>query len=762
MDAFTIECRAIPAAPRLLAFRGEEELARPFDYQIFFTLDEVSSLDFTPEDAIGAHAALRLGAGPSSARLNGAVAEIELLEEARDSVYRLRLVPELWFLGCSAHSRVFVERSTPEIIGRVLGYAGIPADAFEVRLTGSYSKREHVCQYEESDLDFLHRSMEREGIYYYFDHAGPSSKLVIVDGGHPRPRLRREPLAYHPHVALGVVPAEHARSFRASVTARPKDTAAADYNYLTPDVRIRASAAIAPGFAARAEHWGENDVDPPAARRTATIDAQRQISGRERYFVVGSAVGIHPGFLFDLSQHPVGNLNRSYLAVRVIQGWQAEADAGRVADAWGLKMAPGETHRVEVEAVASDAPFRPPRRTPVPRAFGLELARVDGPATSDYAQLDDEGRYLVRLMMDEIDAAAGGASTRVRLVQPHAGAPEGLHLPLRKGTEVLLAFVGGDPDRPVIAGGCPNAVTPSRVTSANHTHNVLVTGGRSRIDIDDLEGSQYVDISTPPERTYVHLGADAGLGDHNVVLSTDGDALVTTEGNQDIVVGGTLNEDVRGAVAEMYQANVTRRVSAARVETIDAAATDIVHAGLQQTVSGGATQAIDGGETDQIAGGMTESIHGAASRTIAGTSTETTTATRTQTIAGGATLTSGGAYTVSADGPITLTTDGPMTVLTNSWHMQAPGGQVTVDATYTTFADAWTHRYDWYLNLNGLNVAIGGVNLEMFGARFDAIAWKCEYEAILLQTSGFKQTEKMWVGITAAGLSFGLGFLVLI
>src|SRR5262249_45353319 len=128
---------------------------------------------------------------------------------------------------------------------------------------------------------------------------------------------------------------------------------------------------------------------------------------------------------------------------------------------------------------------------------------VDGAADSEYAQIDKHGRYKVRVMFDESDAADGKASMFVRMLQPHGGSPEGFHFPLRKGTEVHLLFLGGDPDRPVIAAVAPNAQTPSVVNADNHTKNVVHTGGNNRFELEDADGSQHIRLSTPTKGTFM-------------------------------------------------------------------------------------------------------------------------------------------------------------------------------------------------------------------------------------------------------------------
>src|SRR5262249_48785269 len=140
---------------------------------------------------------------------------------------------------------------------------------------------------------------------------------------------------------------------------------------------------------------------------------------------------------------------------------------------WGaiLDMPYDDEYRAEIVAIPSTVPFRPERRTPRPRIYGVEVALVDGPADSPYAQIDANGRYKVKIQFDESTLSLGNASTWVRMLQPHGGNPEGFHFPLRKDTEVMLLFQGGDPDRPFITGVAPNAVKPSPVVEANLTQN---------------------------------------------------------------------------------------------------------------------------------------------------------------------------------------------------------------------------------------------------------------------------------------------------
>ena len=168
-------------------------------------------------------------------------------------------------------------------------------------------------------------------------------------------------------------------------------------------------------------------------------------------------------------------------------------------------------------------------------------------------KLDEQGRYKVRMPFDiNEEHREGKASSFVRMVQPYAGSDHGMHFPLHKGTEVLLTFIDGDPDRPVISGAIPNPETPSPVKAENQTMAGIRTAGQNKIAIEDRDGNQRILLQTPTDNTWIRMGTP----NDPPGLELDGDAG-TTAPDASVASGikintsGDLTETVKGKKTEI-------------------------------------------------------------------------------------------------------------------------------------------------------------------------------------------------------------------
>jgi type VI secretion system secreted protein VgrG len=723
-DLIRISSSVLPDTARVIAFRGFEAISRPYEHEIFISVegDEGDAIDL--QDAVGAKAQLIIDR--TDDRLppyifSGIFAGIDLLHAVSGrSLLRAVLVPRLWLLGLTKHSRIFTNKSLPDIIKDVLADNSLGSDDFKLQL-GSYDPEEHVCQYRESDLDFLSRWMEREGIYYFFEHDEGGEKIVFRDDLSYEQDPIGAPVRYHPQLGGDVSAGASFRAFIVRNRTLPATVTLRDYDYGRPNLNVTGAADVASNGAGEVNEYGDRFFTPASGKRLAKIRAEELLARRVVFHGQGTRTHLRSGYTFEVEDHPRADLNTRYLATAV-RHWGNQASGASHFKSL-IDLSHEEVYYVEVDAMAADIQFRAENRTPWPRIYGFENAKVDGPAESEYAQIDEHGRYKIKLKFDESKLKGGKASTFVRMMQPHGGAPEGFHFPLRKGTEVMVSFLGGDPDRPFISGVVPNALTPSPVIDSNHTKNVIQTGGQNRFEMEDTDGSQYIDVSSPPEKTHLHMGAHHGPHKHNWILSTDGNGLVHTGADRNITVGGEQTEDVTGNLTEDYHSNQTTHVFAAFDETIDGGAKQTISAGSTQTITGGATQSIDGGETRTVTGGMTETIDGGRTQTITGGSTETVNGdvtqtvngSVTQTISGGVTETVNGAISQSVVGGVSITTPstykitatgGMQIVATGGWQLIAPGGTTTVDSFFDKTGGKYLDAFGFKLSVLGAKVEI--------------------------------------------------------
>jgi type VI secretion system secreted protein VgrG len=536
-DPFSAISKALPSSTRVFGFRGTEALSTLYRFELYLFVEDPG---FDMGAAVGADTTLLLHRedGHAPIRFHGIIAGIKTVGDlVHGALYRAVLVPRLHKLTLTQHSRVFVSRSMPEILEEVLTLSGLERGTdFVFRLSERYAPFEHVCQYRESNFAFLSRRMEREGVYYFLEQEEERERLVVTDNLSFHRPFWPEPVRWVQVTGTASKGGNGIRTFACEHTSIPGRVRVQDYDYLKPALDVSGEAP-ASGWEEQIFLHAENAVSPEDSRRLARLRAEELLARRVVFQGAGrGAVFLRTGYTFEVEDHP--RFDGRYLATEIRHRGKHGGLGQGTWELMGL-AADGHdddvTYHFDVTAIPAEVQYRPARATPVPRIYGLEKAVVDGEANHHYAQLDEHGRYLVKIIFDESPLKDGKASTRIRMMQPHAGNPESFHFPLRKGTEVFLSFDGGDPDRPFIAGVVPNTFKPTRVTSANFTKNVLETGGRNRILVEDLEDYQYVRISSPVHNTFLHLGSPNDS--HNKISFTGGNALSATGFDSETSVG---------------------------------------------------------------------------------------------------------------------------------------------------------------------------------------------------------------------------------
>ncbi len=737
-DFISISSSALPDDTRVAAFRATEAISRPYEVEVFL-LAPSEGLELG--DGIGAKAKLILDRADDKLPpfyFSGVFASLELLHEADNrALVRGVIVPRIWQLSLSQHSRIFTKMSLPEIIEAVLGDNALSGDDYELRL-GKYAKEEHVCQYRESDLAFLSRWMEREGIYYFFEHTEDGEKLILCDDKSYDKDPIGTPVRYHPQAGGDMSAGASFRSFRCRHSTLPANVKLKDYDYAKPNLDVCGLAPVSDSGTAEVSIYGDRFFSPSEGKRLAQLLAESYKAREVLYQATGTRLHLRPGHVFELEDHPRVPFNAEYVAIEVTH-WGNQATGGRGFREF-IALEHDDVYLVELTAIPSKTQYRAQRTTPWPRIYGYENGLVDGSADSEYAQIDDQGRYLVKFKFDESSLKNGKASTFVRMMQPHGGAVEGFHFPLRKGTEVVFNFLGGDPDRPVIAGVVPNVLTPSPVTSANHTRNVVQTGGRNRLELEDLAGQQRVTMSTPHENSHLLMGyPNAG---HHFILQTDRNVLLNAGQNFDLRVGqihgsGTWDAIVKNDWKNHVQNGGFSLGVGTAPHTPGAGGVDIVANTFMklQAQTGDFSLNVD-------AGTGTVNIHGDTALTVAAGKYETT-------VTGGPTTikNTNNTTTVESNGQVTfesktagmdIKADAAITIASttatvdinapNNITLKSKNANVVVDCV--TFEDKSSERKSWYDQHS--QFAAGKWTVLKFGDWFEAgFSAKAEISASL-------------------------------
>ncbi len=165
-------------------------------------------------------------------------------------------------------------------------------------------------------------------------------------------------------------------------------------------------------------------------------------------------------------------------------------------------------YRNSFSSIAATVQYRPEQNAQKPRIRGSLTAKIDASGSGEYAELDTEGRYTAILPFDMSGKKNGKASAPIRMAQPYAGTGHGMHFPLHKGTEVLLTFIDGDPDRPIIqSAACRTPRRQSPSTASNQTKSIITTASGNQIHVEDKAGTERILLHTPDKKSFIRIGA---------------------------------------------------------------------------------------------------------------------------------------------------------------------------------------------------------------------------------------------------------------
>ena len=510
---FSFISKALPADTfGVISMRGSEGISRPYEFEVMLVSDNFE-IDLDVVMLNTAQLVFHRETGGNRI-YNGIITHFEHLHAiGAYAFYRASLSPRLWWLSITRHNQIILDKSLPEFAQQMLIDSGLAVDDFEFRLQGDYTPWEYVCQYNESNLNFLSRWLERDGVYYYFDQTPEGEKVIFTDTSVAHTELvAGRVLTYAPPSGLEAPSAaEVVTSFHCRRTLMPGKVFLKDYSYQKPSLEISGEANVDPQGRGTVFYYHENIRTPEEGKHLAKIRAESILCRRETFLGEGSVSLMMPGFTFTLENHYRKGVNQKYLITDIVhEGNQTGYMLSGISAGGNSDEEKKVYYRNHFTAIPVTVQFRPEMRAEKARIFGTISGTVDAEGSGQYAELDSQGRYKILFPFDLSGRTGGKASHWVRMVQPYAGSGHGMHFPLHKGTEVLVTFIDGDPDRPVIAGAVPNPETRSPVNSDNQTKSVIQTAGQNKIVMGDQDGGEHILLQSPHKNSFIRIGSSNG------------------------------------------------------------------------------------------------------------------------------------------------------------------------------------------------------------------------------------------------------------
>lgn len=433
-----------------------EGLSTPFD----ITLDVIAplgELDLLPH--LGNPATVTLSQDDELQRyFHGFVVEGELSRESPEGFhYRLKLRPWTYFRSNNSEYRIFQERTALSIIQEVLcGPTVVRVNYDGVGRPGA--EREYCVQYGESDFAFVSRLMEEEGYYYYFRHSADRHELIVCDRPSAHEFGQPKTLSYNPRT-LTVFNTDSAARTQSSreffvqswvervSTSGQRIVSTRDFDFKKPETPVEASTEDSTSVRDKVPlpvevyRYPGGYIDSKVGQTLSETTLQTLIANRNTYRGQSQSSGLSCGTKLSIKDHPTDRMNRSYLITKTFHSITAERYRSGSGDG-------EESYNVVVEAVPDDTYWRAPQVTPRPIVHGLETAIVSGPDGEEIFT-DEYGRVKVRFPWDRSDSPGSRSTCWMRVSQ--TGGLGNVILP-RVGHEVLVDFLNGDPDRPVVVG----------------------------------------------------------------------------------------------------------------------------------------------------------------------------------------------------------------------------------------------------------------------------------------------------------------------
>ena len=600
--------------------------------------------------------------------------------------YVFDLAHELTQLELRANVRMFQEQDAKQILAKVLDDAGIPAAHLSYSLHGSLSVRTYCVQHRETDLAFVSRLLEHEGIFWFVHDDESSTHVTFADYQEAFPAIEGDttiPLLEDDQHGVGL------RDFYLETRAVPGRVTVSDYNIESPSHDLTNSKDGATPGADWFEAWAGFQTSEEGEKLAQTwleafVARQRLAHGRSECVV------LRAGSFFELAGADREGLNIKYLLLDVEHTFTPHAVES---------LERKTSYENQITAIPFETPYRPARVTPRPTIRGLHSAVVTGPSGSEI-HTDDLGRMKTKFFWDREGSDDDKSSCWIRLTQLPIGGSLALG---RVGWEMAIAFVDGDPDRPVGVSRLYNAekVSPYGYPAAKTRMSLQTAsspggGGTNEIRMEDGAGSMEMFVNASKDLGAKVLNNKTEKVGVNSTIKVGTDTTVTVGGNEAVSIGASLTTSVSSNAGVKVSSNQTIVVGASETvsvsgnlgaviqgsdsETVGGNQTTLAALGIDKTAKGSYSLTIGGSYMTAGGMGVSFSVAGARSETVGAVKLTASGASVGESVIGAYAATVGGVTVQAAGGNRMGATKGAAAITVGGLANIAAAGKVTITA----------------------------------------------------------------------------------
>ena len=612
--------------------QGADALSRPFHFVVDFVS---TSADLKAQDVLGTGLTIEVTGEPPRF-FNGLVSDFLLTDVRSDfSHYRVTVVPWLWFLTLHTDNRIFQKKTVIDIVEAVC--KPYPKAKIEKRLQKSYPPREYCVQYGESDLDFVQRLLQHEGIFYFFEYEDGVHTLVLCDANSLfKPSVGAEKVAFNADISLTTRYGNHITEWLPRTAVRPGKYAQTDYDFEKPSSDLMSRTENPLGHSADGNenyHYPGNYVDHGRGDKLSGLRLQELQSTHIQIEAKGTAIQLWSGCTFGFEAFPREAENMDYVVLK--------ADYSLWDERYRSESGQGEQgYGVRLTLAPERIPHRPLRITLRPVMRGPQTATVVGPAGEEI-YTDKYARVKVQFHWDRQGKKDENTTCFVRVSQTWAGSGWGFIQIPRIGQEVIVDFLEGDPDQPIITGRVYNAEQmppyglPGSATQSGWKSNSSPGGGGwNELRFEDKAGSEEVYFQAQKDHNELvkhneartigndfseDVGHDAqqGIG-HNRTETVGNDKAVSVGNDRKVLIGNNDTETVGHDRKLFVKNDEAIDVSGSSDEKIWKDHSQYVLLLQKITVGGARLDKVGGAETRQVGAWHSTTVVGYRSITVGG------------------------------------------------------------------------------------------------------------------------------------------------